>query len=274
MKSIALSDIKITKDQSTYLLIDHADSQLQSIYQHWPNPDYDFLFMSTALEQAKSVGPLLLLLEDTAYLSWISQRISKDPNTNIMLIETKTERAMLLSELRRNLFVSFPGNKIGVLRYYDTTVASYLFSCPIESSQFKHIDCIYWHGNTFKNQICENKQWYKQEIGHGDLASENNTDEIYLSELQSNVLTTLLKEQFIADLTQEHANKHSFSTIEKHFDAVTMQSGITKKSKIKKMINTILEGDTSSLSTDNSNITPFIVEEVNSEVTHRGHTNV
>lgn len=211
MKRVELSAGKLLNENKVYIAVDNAQKYMKWLYQHNPAPEMEFLFSQTSLQTAQLSGPMVFSFSVENDLNWLLASVASDNEMSVMLFQSHLSMASLLDVLRRNLLVTFQGNKVAVFRFYDRFVASYFFRASIEYHQFVGIEHIYWFGNTYKGYHLDGNCWWSSAI-QTEPTQMFNEDNL-LSQQQSQCLEIMLREQFIEQSYRQNSEQFTFEEI-------------------------------------------------------------
>ncbi|MFD1259963.1 DUF4123 domain-containing protein [Entomomonas asaccharolytica] len=142
-----------------YLLLNNEKNVMQKIFCNmFRQLKIHYLFDNTILSIYKEKGPIFIE-DSTATKEDLCTFLKENSG---LLINSQYTSENVLNQLRKILIVYFNDKQQGVLRYYDTKVASYFFPSLLEKevgAWLGVIDSIEWFDISWKEVTTEESSW-------------------------------------------------------------------------------------------------------------------
>ncbi|WP_339490408.1 DUF4123 domain-containing protein [Pseudomonas sp. EL_65y_Pfl2_R95] len=151
-------------NSQSWLLLEYTDDLPERLYRLGENPNPYRLFDETELELYAEQSPLLISTHENPS---VAADFLAQPNDWMGLkLESSQPLQVVLQHLRHILFVSFEGERKGVLRYTNPRTASYFYP-SLDSSELVTwlgpICSLSWFGATWRESAESQACWFSQE---------------------------------------------------------------------------------------------------------------
>ncbi|WP_426142623.1 DUF4123 domain-containing protein [Pseudomonas sp. DWP3-1-2] len=190
---------------SAWILLERTGVLLPNLYRHIELPEIARLFDSTRLAAFDEQSPLLVKHAGSKLVSAIQQAPLQWPG---VILHSEHGRAAVLAHLRQILFVNFEQTRQGVLRYSNTSTASYFFpACSATELKFwlGPLNHLSWYGGTWRDKATGQLRWHEIEnAAANDWAEPTFAHLPTLSSTQQQALERQQKEHFLYQWWLKH----------------------------------------------------------------------